>query len=192
MSIELTDKQKIEFYKSLVTKSYTDAGIAIGLDKDYKTNDSLRSASHKLYKDLRPQELGISQDIIEMVQGAIEQRKLTSNRVITDNLASGELLDPEDTRGLVIGGRNKAAMLLHKKMDRISRSKKMLDALSLSQLATTFGIMFDKAQIVQGQATENIAVLSKIDPNMTAEMAIDALTKMREVTRSEKAEEAKK
>ncbi len=188
----ITDKQKISFYKSLVTLNYTEAGAAIGMDRSYKTNDSLRSAAYKVYKDIVPEKLGISAEIVDMVKKSIEARKVSGGRVITEGVNAGDLLDPEDTKGLVIGGRNKAAALLHKKMDRMSRSRKLLDAVSLSQLATTFGIMFDKAQIVQGQATENIAVLAKVDPNMTPEDALESLTKMREAVVSQKAEEAKK
>ena len=184
--IELTNAKKAEFYKSLVTKNYTEAAAAIGLDRVYKSNDSLRSASYKLFKSLKPLEIGISQEVVDMVRQSLDARKISPQRQITEGAGATDILDPEDSRGLVIGGRNKAMMLLHKKMDMLGKSKKALEAVSISQLATTAGILFDKAQIMLGQATENIAVMAKVDPNMTPEMALDALLKMSEIQSSEK------
>jgi hypothetical protein len=168
-----------QFYKALVTKSFTEAGREIGLDRKYNSDSSLRAASYKLYKELDPIGLGFDKDIVDMVSAAIEQRKAASRLNITE-VDNTDIIDPEDTKQVIIGGRNKAAMLLHKKMDRLSKNKKLLDATTLTQLATTFGIFFDKAQILNGQATENIAMMAKIDTNMTPEESLEALLRMRE------------
>lgn len=153
----------------------------------YNTQNSIRTNSYKLYKSLDPKELDLSDDVVQGVKQAIEKRKI-SQKVTQHEGIGGEILDPEDSKALVIGGRNKALMLLHKKMDQISKNKKALEDLSLSQLATTVGILFDKAQIMKGEATENIAVMAKIDQNMTPEQSLDMLLKMREKLSEDKHE----
>jgi hypothetical protein len=185
--------KKIEFYKSLVTKNYFEAAKEIGMDKHYQPI-TLRSIGYQLYKSIDPKELGISEDIVKMVQEAIAQRKMSKTVKVKEDTTDilftpSEMINPEDNKQVVIHGRNKAAMLLHKKMDRINSNKKLLDAVSLTQLATTFAIMFDKAQIINGQATENIAVMAKIDDNLSPEQALDMVLQMREREVAEKSEQ---
>lgn len=175
----ITDKQKREFYASLMTKTFTEAVCAFGWDKIYTNNSTLRAKGYQMYKSIVPEKLGIAPEIVEQVKNSIENRRVRNIKIVekTDDSA---LLDPEDTKSVIIGGRNKAAMLLHKKMDRMGRNKKLLDAVSLTQLATTFGILFDKSQILRGEATENIASMSKITIDMSPTDTLDALLKNRE------------
>ena len=175
--IGLIDRKK--FFKALVTKNFSEAAQEIGLDKRYTNASSLRATAYQLYKAIDPDALGIDKEIVGMVQNAIEARKSAPGRVISE-VNNTDLINPEDTKGLMVGGRNKAAMLLHKKMDRLSTSKKLLDSVTLTQLATTMGIFFDKAQILTGQATENIQVLAKISNDITPEESLEMLLKMRE------------
>lgn len=182
-----------EFYKLLVTHTFAEAAVQIGLDAHYQ-GESLRNAAYQLYKRLDPIKLGISPDVKEMVEAAIHSRKIAPTKAAQENhaelsLPGAELLDPTDSHAVIIGGRNKAAMLLHKKFDLINKSKKQLEDVSLSQLGTVFGILFDKSQILQGQATENIAVMSKkYDEAMTPEATLDAILKLREDEIAKKAE----
>lgn len=186
---ELADKQYKDFYKLLVTHSYAEAAAQVGMDA-YYSGEGLRTAGYQIYKDIKERGLervGISGDIIELVEKSIESRKITKGHVHRkedNNVAEwmkADMLDSSDTKQLVLGGRNKAAVLLHKKFDMINSSRSALKDTSLSQLGTVFGILFDKAQIIQGQATENISVLSKnINGNMTPEESLDAILRMRE------------
>ena len=59
-------------------------------------------------------------------------------------------------------------------------------------LATTVGILFDKGQIIQGEATENVAVLAKIKSDMSPEEMMDAVLKMREIHQVDKDRTKKK
>jgi hypothetical protein len=183
--LNLTDERKKEFFLSLANKSYTDAARQLGLQEFYTTDNSLRTIAYKLYKQIDPRTLGVSEDAISIVHASIADRQGRASKEVTDG-ATPELLDPEDSKMLVIGGKNKAAVLLHKKFDRLMKNKKFLDEVSLSQLATTFGILFDKSQILKGEATENIAVMAKVDPNMTPEQSLEALLRMREIQQEEK------
>jgi hypothetical protein len=76
-------------------------------------------------------------------------------------------------------GKRVAWLLLNKKLNLAAKNKKELDkipAVSLAQIAST---VFDKAQIVNGEATENIALRAKIDDNITPEVALEEILKRR-------------
>lgn len=185
MTRELSKKELITFYRSLVHNGFSQAAAEIGLDRIYPNKATLRIKGYQIYKSIVPSELGISHDVVELVQKSIQSRKggFARNTQELDGLSNpGDIIDPSDTKNVILGGRNKAAMLLHKKMDRLNKSKKLLDGVTLTQLATTFGIFFDKAQILTGQATENIQMLAKIKSDMSPEESLDALLKMREVS----------
>lgn len=179
--LKLTVPEKKQFFKSLITKTFLGAAVDMGWDKIYENRETLKHKSYLLYKDIikNPGELGLDDEVVKMVVESISNRKVLKNRDLTEH-NTAELLDPSDTREILLGGRNKAALLLHKKLDRLDKSRKLLDATTLTQLATTFGILFDKSQIILGQATENIAVMAKIKDGMTAEESLDALLKIRE------------
>ena len=180
----MTKTDKRNFYKSLVTMNFTEAAANIGLDRKYQNTNTLRNYGYQIYKSIDPMELDIDRDVVEMVESAIEKRRAGGSTDIIEHHPE-ELINPNDTKEVVIGGANKAAMLLHKKMDRMNKSKKLLDAVSLSQLSTTFGILFDKSRIVQGEATEHIAYMGRIKSDMTPEETLDALIGMRENTVNE-------
>lgn len=184
---KLSDEQKRNFYLSLTHMNYLEATKALGWGGLFANDESLRAVGRKLYMAINPQMLGISNDAVELVKKAIEERRSRPQRQVTEQF-DAELLDPTDTAKLITTGKNKAAILLNKKMDRLMGNKKLLDQVTLPQLATAFGILFDKSQILRGEATENIAVMAKIDRNMTAEESLDALLKMREIQQEEKHE----
>lgn len=76
--------------------------------------------------------------------------------------------------------RNKAVQLLDKKLNMLNEDDEELKKINMATLATVFGILFDKAQLAAGLATENIAIHAKIDVNMNADAAVAELNKMRE------------
>ena len=184
----LSPEKYKEFYKLLVTHNYAEAASQIGMDAYYQ-GASLRTAGYQIMKDITeqggPKSIGIDEELAEMVEQSIESRKVFKGRkpeAPTQELefTPTDMLDPTDSKQVVVGGRNKAAMLLHKKFDMINKNPKMLKETSLSQLGTVFGILFDKSQIIQGQATENIAVMSKISDDMSPEDTLNAILKDRE------------
>lgn len=185
---KLTLAEQKTFYKSLVTHSFSEAAVALGFDQSY-SGGSLRSVGYNIYKLIDPEKIGIDKEISEMVASAIESRKQGGQRKIVEanvDFMPTDLINPSDNKQVVIEGRNKAAMLIHKKLDLLNRNKKALDAVSLTQLTTAFGILFDKGQIIQGQATENIAVMSKISNDMSPEDTLNAILRMREAEIADK------
>ncbi len=76
--------------------------------------------------------------------------------------------------------RNVALQTLNKKLIELYTDEEALSKVNLATLATVFGILFDKTQLMRGLATENIAIQAKIDINMTSDDALKELNKMRE------------
>lgn len=76
--------------------------------------------------------------------------------------------------------RNKAVQILDMKLTDLFNDPEQLQKTNLATLATVFGILFDKAQLAAGLATQNIAISAKIDVNMSSDKALDELNKMRE------------
>jgi len=81
---------------------------------------------------------------------------------------------------LILDGRKQAFTILMRKLKLINSSKKRLDDANVSSLAQVFGIIFDKGQIIQGQSTENIAMMAKVDSNMTPQQLMQAVLGVRE------------
>lgn len=85
-----------------------------------------------------------------------------------------ELIDlSKDTRNLAI-------QTLAKKLQEIYDDPEALAKINLATLATTFGILFDKTQLMNGMATQNIAIQAKLDVTMSSDKAIQELNRMRE------------
>jgi len=196
MGISLTDEKKGYIFTMCGDKTLAEVGFEFGLDKNYKTVATMKSAVARIYNQVKndPDKYFINQNTYNKVLDAVEERKTAgltpfkSNKpedVVEEPITireKREIINPDDIKGLILGGRNKAAKLIYEKLDRIGKSKKLLDNVSLGEMAKVVGILVDKGQILQGQSTENIAVLSKnIDSNLTPEEAIEAVLKMREM-----------
>lgn len=178
----IKDEDKVKLFKALVSMPFYEAGMSIGLDKRYNTKSAIRGIAYQIYKEVlsKYKKFDISEDLVEGVKQAIEARKASPNRKPVAELDSHAIIDPQDLQSVVLGGRNKAALLLHRKMDILNKSKKALERENLVSLAKVFGIFFDKSQIIQGQATENIAVMAKVKTDMTPQESLEALLSFRE------------
>lgn len=189
MALQLTDINKAAVFKQLASKSFYETGMEFGFDKHYANKLGVTNASYRIFQQVRkdPVKYMIQPETLILVEDAVEQRKVQHTRnpiIITPNLGR---LDVNDIKAVVISGRGKAAKLLDAKMDMLGSSKKKLDKENIVSLAKVFGIFFDKAQIVQGEATEHIAVLSRnINDDMSPEEAMKTLLKFREKSMIEK------
>ena len=129
---------------------------------DELTPEQLKRAKHA-EKVRRLRERKIHGVALEKVNRS-EVRKMNTNEMV-------ELA--KDTR-------NKAVELLNKRLLLMENNDEELGKIRLTELATVFGILFDKAQLASGLATENIAIHSKIDINVTSDQALEELNRMRE------------
>lgn len=177
-------------FKALATKSIVQVANEFEFDKYYKSTSGMRNAVHKIYREVQhePDKFGLSNDTVELVVGGVEARKsigLSNNTPTVREQKEDE--SNKNFAELAQDGRNKAIRLLHKKMDRIDNSRKRLDNVSAGELAKVYGILFDKSQIIKGEATEHVKVLSKnIDDSLTADERLDYVLKLREVNNEAK------
>lgn len=113
------------------------------------------------------------------------QRRLMQRRrgeVPTKKLNKQEIraLETDVMVDLAKGTRDLTLDILGQKLQMIMADEEQMKKVNLATLATVFGIMYDKTQLMQGLSTQNIAVNAKIDVNMKSDEAIEELNKMRE------------
>jgi hypothetical protein len=181
--IKLDDIQKRQVFMKLSQKSYLDVGMEFGFDKYYPNKLALRQAVRRIFEEVSkdPEKFSIGKDALELVKTNIYDRY--QNPIPQKiSMAGGEEIDLAklDEKELVLRGKKVAWLLLNKKMNMAVKNSKELGKVSLGTLASVAGIVFDKAQIVRGEATENIALRAKIDENISPTDALSEILKRRE------------
>lgn len=187
MSTTLTPEKKGLLFKALATKPLYEVGVDFGLDKHYKTVGGLRSFVYKVYNEVRsnPEAYGVHPETVTTISTIVSSRTATrKGESVLKEKEDGK--DFGSFKDLVLIGRKKAYELLNAKMERIGSSKKKLDEVSVSSLAQVFGIVFDKAQMIQGEATENIAMIARISDKISPDEAIQAILRTREANIEDK------
>ena len=179
MAIQLSTEKRIGLFKMLASKTIYDVGIEYGFDKHYKDAQGIKGAVYRNYSEVKnnPEKYGISKDTYDLVLDAMASRAVASPKSEI-KVAEQKELEATDIKKLVLGNRDTLALLMKKKLDSISN--KELKRMSLKDFGTLFGILFDKGQIIQGQSTENIAVLSKIEDGLSSKELLDAVINQRE------------
>lgn len=192
--MHLTDTKKGQIVRALLDKDTYQVGLQFELDKYYKDSRAVKNAVYRAYqaavKD--PARYGLTIEDAAKIQDTMKSRLPVQIRANLPTTLREKMDDEKnkDFKELAIEGRNKAYQILLRKLDMVGRNKRNLGEVNLSTLATTFGILFDKAQITKGEATENVAIMGKVDTNMSAEDALGMVLKMREINQIDK--EAKK
>lgn len=175
--------------KMLREKPLYETGLEFGLDKVYKDSTAVKNAVYRVYQQSKvdPLKFGLTQEVVDEVTKVIQSRLPAAVRraqpTLREKVDEGQGTDIKD---LILDGRRQAFTLVLKKLDRIGRSNKNLDEANLASLTNAFAVIFDKAQIIQGEATENVAILAKIDTNMNPEEALAAVLRMREANQVDK------
>lgn len=184
--MKLTPEQEVAIFRSLAFKSALETGLEFGFDKHYKDNKAVRNAVTVLYQKVRkePAKYGVGTDVVQLVCDAMAHRSIT--KATREVSAAEKEIDSGDIKTMLIGVRDKTLRLIDRKLTRAGKSNKRLDAISFRDLGTIAGIAFDKAQIIQGQATEHVALMGKIEGNIDPEKAIDLVLRMRELNISKK------
>lgn len=191
---EVRDKispgNKAGLIRLLKEKSMFGAACEIGIDKYFDKKTDVNNFMYKFFLEVKadPSIAGLHPDTMMEVDEAMRKRGIGNREVIDYDNATEKLsnIKEAEIKDIVIMGRNKASILIDKKMNYLMKNKKALEKESLVNLAKVFGIYFDKSQIVQGQATENIAVMAKVDDNLTPEQAMEALLRSREKIMADK------
>lgn len=189
--ITLTDDKRQRIFLFCKDKNFKEVGFEFELDKNYKTVASMVTAVSRIYNQVKnnPSKYNLDLERVNAVVDNVNSRQtqgLLTNKDTTTLREKEEILNPTDIKGLVMGSRNLAMGILHKKLGKMSRSVKLMDDIKLSELATVSAILIDKAQILQGQSTENIAILSKNIGMLTPEEALAHVLKTREANMVDK------
>jgi len=180
--MKLSIEQKIGLFRMLASKPLYEVGLEYGFDKHYKDSKAVKGAVYRIYADMKnnPEKYHIEQDMLTLVVDAVSARKVAHRK---QDISLKEKTDvPMEIKDVILSNRDKAAALVSKKLDMIGKSRKQLESISLPQLTTAMAILFDKGQLIQGEATEHIAHLAKIDEGMTPQELLDAVVGQREKT----------
>ena len=110
--------------------------------------------------------------LMQRRRGTVPTKKLTKQEI--------RAMETEQMVDLAKGTRDLTLDILGQKLMMIMQDDEQMKKVNLATLATVFGIMYDKTQLMQGLSTQNIALNAKIDVNMKSDEAIEELNKMRE------------
>lgn len=177
------EEKEVEIVKALAQKSAYKVGLDFNFDKVYPTPKKVRSAVLAIYNKVKNNvdKYDITQDALDVIAQSMADRRVWKTSEILPTAQEVENdLQARDIKQVTTSVRDKAWTLIEKKLERVSTNKKKLDALSFKDLGTIAGIAFDKTQVLKGEATEHIAVMGKIDGNLSAEDAIKLVLKGRE------------
>ena len=185
--MKLDIDKKAAIFRALAGGTLYDVGVEFGLDKHYKTTSGLRNKVYQIYRQVAndPEKYAIHPDTVNLVVDVVSSRKVAT-RPETTIAEKTEKIGETDIKSLTMGGRDSAAKLIRTKLAYLEANPKALNAESLVNLGKIFGILFDKSQIIQGQATEHVALMARVDPNMTPEEALAAIIRTREVIEADK------
>lgn len=189
MALTLSDDKKAGIFRTLASATLYEVGVQFELDKHYKDPTAVRNKVYQIYREVLndPGRFSVHPDTAKLVEAAVSIRKIATRTTPTlAEVNSAKAISATDIKELTIASRNRAGRLIGRKLEYMEAHPKVLAMESLVNLGKIFGILFDKAQIIQGQATEHLAIMSKIDPSMSAEQSLDMVLRMRETTSADK------
>jgi len=206
---QLNRKDYKDIFLALENESLLQVARKYKLDESYEKKNTQQQYIYRIYRKVAndPITYKVTHDQVNKVVGAIKGRSYDDREdnyfggvpkedVVDDGLMTGVpdgdigtpekqyvAIDKNEIVDLLKSGRDKTIKLMHRKLDDLIRSRRALDKESLTNLSRVFGILFDKSQVVQGEATQHIAILAKnVDDNLTPEEQMEMLNKFREKT----------
>lgn len=177
--VTLNKEQEARMFKDMAHKTYKEVGYDYGLHLMYPNDDSkLVSVVYGIIKRIKkaPELWGISSDVVEVVQEALDKRSLKKNPKFNSDVAIQEesFKDKLDTM------RDTVAEIISKKLKKYNTTKG-IDDISIRDLKDLLGMAIDKGRLLRGESTENIIKMSKIDAdNLSPEAALQVIMKARE------------
>jgi len=174
------DTKEADIFRALASKSTLKVGLEYNFDKVYKDTRAIRNAVTAIHNKVKndPGKYGVTQEEVVLVQKSMADRKVAVHSNESTLAEKTEMVD--DIKGMITGIRDKTFKLIDKKLNRVMNSTKKLDAISFKDLGIIAGISFDKSQILRGEATETVTVISKIDNTLPAGEIIKLALQMRE------------
>jgi hypothetical protein len=180
VKVIITKEMEVEIFKLAAHKSYKDIGYQYGIQYMFPGEDN--RVSSYIYDIIRkikkaPEIWGISEDLVEVVQTALDKRNVKKNPAIKSDIA----LEEESFRDKLDGMRDTVAEIITKKLNKYN-TKKGVDEVSIRDLKDLLAMAIDKSRLLKGESTENIVKMSKIDTeNLSPEDAMKVILKAREL-----------
>lgn len=185
---QFNDNEKRAIYKDLATLSRYEVAKKYGLDRYYKKKSGMVSFIDRIYKEVanNTDKFAVGPDLTEMVEDGLKNRAtMVATQTNLPYKIDKTPYQEMDLKELVEGASNKLLTALNLKLDLVLSKKKALDAVQISALSLAAAQMFDKRRIIQGEATEHIALKAKIDNDMTPQEKLELVMKIREQTISQ-------
>ena len=175
-------EKEAKIYKRLAIKSAAEVGLEFKFDSVYPTKNQIRTAVNNIKTKVQNnienyKEFGVTNEVVDLVKIASAGRNVAPR---DRREAMKKLEIDSDIVNVLTKGRDTVFNLVNRKLDILAKSKKELAKTSLKELSVAGGILFDKAQLLKGEATEHIAVMARIDKNISADDAIKMVSEMRE------------
>ena len=182
-SPKLKEHEIAAMYRAMRDKTLSAVAQEFGLVEHYKGSKprAISFLHSGVYRkvSLDPAKYGVSEEFRKEVHDAISNRSVVKRNEEGLYFNNPTTKNDESTN-LITSLKDKVIKLAHMKVDRIMSSKKNVDEANMSTIFTSLGIIFDKSQIATGQATENIAMIAKVNQDMTAEEAMKIVLQKRE------------
>lgn len=174
------EKEREIFLRHKDGSSY-EVGLQMGFDKIYKNRKNIIKTAYKVYNKVKADygSYDIALEVMEEVTQKVAARNAGFKGELSKVPSVHSRLDSE-IQEIVLSVRDKSFAIMDFKLDTIMKSRKKMAEIPFSQLGIMAGISFDKGQILRGEATEHIAIHSKIEKNMSPEDLIIEALKMRE------------
>ena len=180
----LTPEKKALMFKQLATKSSFETGIEFGLDKYYKNAATVGAVVIRIYNEVKnnPEKFLISNDTVDLVTAAVKSRnaliqKGESRTTLREKMDEAKSRTFEE---LALDNRAKAAQLLSLRLDDGLSSRKKREKISLGEAAKVYGITFDKGQLLEGKATDHVALMGKVEGDINPEQAMKLIQQMKD------------
>lgn len=176
--LKLTKEEELTIFRGLVHKTGLELANEYNFGDVYNTDGAKRIAIFNIVRKVKqaPELYGISDGEIQLVQEAIDARKIVHNPLQVF-VKDREVKEYKDKLEVI---RDQATQLLSKKLEQLSKGKNV-ESLKLNEIANVVSMAIDKYRLVKGESTDNIVHFSKIDlSNTTPEEALRLVLKARE------------
>ncbi len=179
VKVVLTKEQEAQMFKALAHKSFKDVGYDFGVhlmfpNEDIKVTQFVSAISKKIKK--APELWGISEDVVEVIQEALDKRSIRKNPGMKADLAIQE----ESFRDKLDMMRDEVAEIIFKKLRKYN-TKKGIDDISMRDLKDLLATAIDKGRLLKGESTENIKKLSPLNvDDLSPEEALRVIAKARD------------
>lgn len=179
VKVYLTKEQETEIFKALAHKTYKEIGYEYGVHLMYPGNDiKVTSFVYDIAKKIKkaPELWGISEDVVDIVQEALDSRSIKKNPGLRSDMA----LAQESFRDKLDEMRDKVAELIGRKLKKYDTAKG-IDNVQLRDLKDLLSMAIDKGRLMRGESTENIKKLSPLNvDDMSPEEALGVIMKARD------------